>query len=133
MSGQEFFLSVVHSTARDMGFDAADTGAYIDRMTAKGWDFSHLSMGDEAGKTFVRDFVRGELATVISAKVRLAQAEANRKAQAMAEQALKTDAARVNPAMECTRCNGKGKIRGFEHVSRGTCFACQGAGVRRSR
>lgn len=32
---------------------------------------------------------------------------------------------------ECTRCNGKGKIRGFGHVEGGKCFGCNGTGKRR--
>jgi hypothetical protein len=28
----------------------------------------------------------------------------------------------------CSRCSGKGHIRGFERVAGGTCFACAGAG-----
>ena len=30
----------------------------------------------------------------------------------------------------CGRCGGKGKVRGFEHVHGGVCFACRGTGTR---
>lgn len=29
----------------------------------------------------------------------------------------------------CTKCDGVGSIRGFEHIADGVCFACSGAGV----
>lgn len=33
---------------------------------------------------------------------------------------------------ECYKCNGKGRINAFGHISGGKCFACGGSGVRRS-
>ena len=41
--------------------------------------------------------------------------------------------AAADPAAQCTRCGGAGKLRGFSHVEGGTCFACHGRGVRRVR
>ncbi len=29
----------------------------------------------------------------------------------------------------CTRCQGKGEIKGFAHVLAGVCFRCWGAGL----
>jgi len=29
----------------------------------------------------------------------------------------------------CERCNGKGKVAGFEHVYGGLCYACRGTGT----
>lgn len=28
----------------------------------------------------------------------------------------------------CFKCNGKGRIRGFEHIAEGVCFQCSGSG-----
>ncbi len=29
----------------------------------------------------------------------------------------------------CGKCDGKGKIRGFDHIEHGVCFACGGQGT----
>lgn len=33
----------------------------------------------------------------------------------------------------CKRCNGTGRVAGFEHVHNGVCYACRGSGRRGPR
>lgn len=34
---------------------------------------------------------------------------------------------------QCTKCNGRGKINAFSHISGGSCFTCKGTGKLRCR
>lgn len=92
--------------------------------------------GDE-GYDFVVRAIGNWDATIASLQAQIVAFEAGRVARAAAHEATRlaslTDAARANPAAECGKCGGRGRINAFSHVSRGTCFACGGAGVRRMR
>mgnify|MGYP003640866154 CR=1 FL=1 len=65
---------------------------------------------------------------------KIAATKADRAAKIEAHRTVgQTPAAKADPAASCTRCDGKGRIRGFNHIEGGKCFACGGAGVRRLR
>lgn len=61
-----------------------------------------------------------------------AQIQAHYAAEEMAREAFLINAAQ-QAAGNCTRCNGRGRIRGFSHVEGGQCFACKGTGKARIR
>ena len=100
------------------------------RIAQQGWDFSKLSAADMASVRFVADTVAGIASDLAAGKAKraaqIAKAEAERVASI-------TAAARKNPELSCTRCAGKGTIRGFGHVEKGVCFACNGKGIRHAR
>ena len=103
-----------------------------DSLKAAGWDMA--AIGDRAGEAVVADLIRnvatGHAETMVKTAERKAQIAARAEAQRLA---CLTPAARANPEIACTRCDGKGKVRGFSHIEGGVCFACGGKGVRRPR
>jgi hypothetical protein len=92
--------------------------------------------GDE-GYAFVLRAVGKWDAEIASLQAKIVAHEAGQVSRAAEHEAARlaslTDAARANPAAECYKCGGRGRINAFSHVSGGTCFACGGAGVRRTR
>lgn len=113
--------------ARAHGVEAV---ALAESLASRGWDFARLDMANARHAAFARevaDDVVRELAARAAARRATAEAVAARR---LAEQ---TPAARTNPAMACSRCDGKGRVRGFEHIERGLCFGCGGSGVWRPR
>lgn len=106
---------------------AANHGISYETLAAAvaAWDLVGLigANADLAGR--VVDGHAESLAKIAATKAdRAAKIEAHRTASL-------TPAAKANPAASCTRCDGKGRIRGFSHIEGGKCFACGGAGVRR--
>lgn len=95
-----------------------------------GWEFERLDHSDPAHVAFATRVVT-DYADRIAARIK-ARAERDAKLEAN-RTASQTAAAKANPSMACTRCDGKGRIRGFGHIEGGKCFACGGAGVRRLR
>lgn len=108
---------------------AANHGIAYDALAAavSSWDLVGLIGADADLAGRVVDGHAESLAKIAATKAaRAAKIEAQRTASL-------TAAAKANPAAACTRCDGKGRIRGFSHIEGGKCFACGGAGVRHLR
>ena len=100
------------------------------RLTARGWDFSRLDQNNAAHVEFMINTIEcyaQEIAAHHALKAKRAAEQAANRIACM------TVAARKNPEAICGRCDGKGKVRGFEHVAEGVCFGCKGAGIIRRR
>lgn len=121
--------NIMHEVATAHGMTAQ---ALADSIKAAGWDMA--AIGDRAGEPVVADLIRkvatGHAETMVKTAERKAQIAARAEAQRLA---CMTVEAKANPQFACTRCDGKGKVRGFSHIERGVCFACNGRGVRISR
>jgi len=102
----------------------------VNALAEAGWDFSQLDRADPTHVDFATRVVTDVAQRVAAAISKRAERDA--KIIAARESGM-THAAKLNPAASCTRCDGKGRIRGFSHVEGGRCFACGGAGVRRIR
>jgi hypothetical protein len=93
------------------------------------------AVGDE-GYDFVVRAIGNWEATIANIEAEIEAYEAGQAAKIAANEAARlaglTDAARANPAAECGKCGGRGRINAFSHISHGTCFACGGSGVRLS-
>jgi DnaJ-class molecular chaperone len=117
--------SIMNEVATAHGLTAQ---TLADSIKAAGWDM--CAIADHAGNPTVADLIRkiaaGYAETMAKAAARKAQIEARAEAERLASQ---TPAARANPQIACTRCDGKGRIRGFEHRENGVCYACGGKGV----
>ena len=108
---------------------AAHHGVSYENLAAAvaAWDLVGLIGADADLAGRVVDGHAEELAKIAAKKAaRAAKIEAQRTASL-------TTAAKANPSAACTRCDGKGRIRGFSHIEGGKCFACGGAGVRHLR
>jgi chemotaxis response regulator CheB len=97
------------------------------RVAAQGWEFDRLNATDAAAVDFCTSVVTG-IARELAAHA--AKIEARTVAAAAQRLACQTVAARANPDRACTKCDGKGTIRGFGHIDGGRCFRCGGKGVR---
>jgi hypothetical protein len=105
-------------------------------LISRGWDLDGMRADDrvaapdaETETYFLATF--GDYASRFAA--RRDAIVARRAREAAAEALALTPAARANPGRVCGKCNGKGRIRVFEHVAGGTCFQCAGAGVIEAR
>lgn len=102
-------------------------------LAAAGWDFAmlHANHPDHAGMQASHFEFADKMATTHAE--RMAKNKAMRAAQRERNEAYRmramTPDARANPDFACTRCEGKGRIRGFSHVENGICFGCGGRGV----
>jgi len=113
--------SIMNEVAAAAGIASADLTR---RFTRDGWDLAVMdaAMGTHGVPEFVRNTAANYAADIAKVAAVKARAEANRRTS-------QTPAARANPQIACTRCDGKGRIRGFEHRANGVCYACGGKGV----
>lgn len=113
--------AIMNEVATTAGIASADLTL---RFARDGWDLSVMdaAMGTAGVPEFVRTTAANYAADIAKVVAVKARAEANRLAS-------QTPAARANPQFACTRCDGKGRIRGFEHRANGVCYACGGKGV----
>ena len=97
-------------------------------IKAADWDLSAVEsrIDEPMVSDLIRKIAAGYAETMAKAAARKAQIEARAEANRLTSQ---TPAARANPQIACTRCDGKGRIRGFEHRANGVCYACGGKGV----
>lgn len=99
--------------------------ALIASLTARGWDFSPLDMGNPEMVEFVSKVITSratDLATISAKKAAIAIAAKQTRVARM------TNAARANPNRICGKCDGAGKVWAT-WVANGVCFQCKGAGV----
>ncbi len=96
----------------------------------RGWDFGKLDMSNAAYVDFA---VKVAADTAREIAQRQAEQAANKAKVAARRAAAQTPAAKANPAMACTRCDGKGTLRAFSHIESGKCYGCGGTGVFRAR
>lgn len=99
-------------------------------LAARGWDFSRLDASRAAHAEFAAGVAEDAAREIAAREAARRATAAEIAARRLAEQ---TPEARANPAMACSRCDGKGQVRGFEHIERGVCFGCGGSGVWRPR
>jgi hypothetical protein len=107
---------------------SVDAGKLSASLTAHGWDFSPLDLGNAEMANFVTKVINSR-ATDIAARA------ANKAAIAAAADAARigrmTSAARANPTRICGKCDGAGKVWAT-WVANGVCFQCSGAGILRA-
>lgn len=112
--------ALISTTAASYGIPVSDLATAV-----SSWDLSGLiaANADLAGRV-----IAGHAEELAKRAAKIAARKATLAARALA--AL-TPAARATPQFACTRCDGKGVVRGFSHIEGGRCFACCGAGVRK--
>jgi len=116
--------AMIETAATAANINPADLSA---SLTARGWDFSPLDMGNAEMVEFVSKVITSratDLAAIAAKKAAIAAAaDATRNARM-------TAAARANPNRICGKCDGAGKVWAT-WVANGVCFQCKGVGVLR--
>ena len=117
---------IINEVSAAHRIEASDLAA---SLTKAGWDFSSFT-GTAAEISFIRKAVANVAGQMTARRDRI---EATRVQMAALRDRRLTKAARANPAAQCGKCDGGGRILAFSHISGGSCFQCGGSGVIRLR
>ena len=122
------FSETMIATAAAAHGIAAETLAK--HMRSNGWDFSPMDINDTQAVAFVAACLNTHAAKIAERAAKIARA---REVEAAQRLAAMTQDAKSNSDRVCGKCDGKGRICGFDHYAGGVCFQCNGSGVIRVR